>query len=143
VPAHIAPEISSSPRGLRVRRRSERLEADASDSASATTPRITGRAARWRAPETSGRLPICDGDLAVRRGRRTATAHVETPRIITPSSTAWPPTAASRWRSGASGLLHSVVGSRRDWSGYRAALGRRRWKRSTRPPVSTSFCLPV
>src|SRR5689334_25418721 len=29
-------------------------------------------------------------------GLRTATAQVETPRIITPSSTAWPPTGASR-----------------------------------------------
>ena len=29
-------------------------------------------------------------------GRRTATAQVETPRIITPSSTAWPPTGLSR-----------------------------------------------
>ena len=34
---------------------------------------------------------ICSG-----AGARTATAHVETPRIITPSSTACPPSAASR-----------------------------------------------
>ncbi len=32
---------------------------------------------------------------------RVATAHAETPRIITPSMTAWPPTGASR----CSGLL--------------------------------------
>src|SRR5206468_2460157 len=32
-------------------------------------------------------------------GLRTATAHVETPRIITPSRTAWPPTGASRCAS--------------------------------------------
>ena len=74
-----------------------------SDSASATTPRITGqRSTRWRfAHETSGndwtsispaaaspisssRPPaICSGS-----GLRTATAQVETPRIITPSRTA-------------------------------------------------------
>ena len=33
-------------------------------------------------------------------GLRTATAQVETPRIITPSSTAWPPTGASRLATG-------------------------------------------
>ena len=81
-----------------------------SDSASATTPRITGqRYTRcFFVHETSGndetsmspsaassgaspRSLICSG-----AGRRTATAQVETPRIITPSSTAWPPTGASR-----------------------------------------------
>ena len=50
-----------------------------------------------------------DLDLAQRRlggvgalgaGLRTATAQVETPRIITPSSTAWPPTGASREATG-------------------------------------------
>ena len=40
-----------------------------------------------------------DGDLAVLAA--VATAQVETPRIITPSRTAWPPTGASR----CSGLL--------------------------------------
>src|SRR4051812_97800 len=82
-----------------------------SDSPSAATPRISGRrSTRWRfTHDTSGsettsispsaasvgsssRPPAsCSGD-----GLRTATAHVETPRIITPSRTAWPPIGASR-----------------------------------------------
>jgi hypothetical protein len=49
-------------------------------------------------------LAICSGD-----GLRTATAHVETPRIITPSRTAWPPIGASRvlGGGGAAGLMVS------------------------------------
>ena len=89
-----------------------------SDSASATTPRTTGsRSRRWRlVQETSGSeitsispfapsfesappAASCSAD-----GLRTATAQVEMPRIITPSSTAWPPMGAS------------LVASRR-WSG--------------------------
>ena len=73
-----------------------------SDSTSATTPRMIGqRSARWRlVQETSGNettsispfaaspdsiapSAICSGS-----GLRTATAQCETPRIITPSSTA-------------------------------------------------------
>ena len=80
-----------------------------SDSASATTPRTTGSLrSRWRfVQETSGSeitsispfapsfesappSASCSAD-----GLRTATAHVEMPRIITPSSTAWPPIGAS------------------------------------------------
>ena len=43
---------------------------------------------------------------------------------------------------------HSLsIGSERGGLNYeaepRARLAARRWKRSTRPPVSTSFCLPV
>src|SRR5215208_1127674 len=69
-----------------------------SDSPSATTPRMTGhRSTRWRfAHETSGSELIATSPS----GLRTATAHVETPRIITPSSTACPPTAASRLATG-------------------------------------------
>src|SRR6266516_4719485 len=69
-----------------------------SDSASATTPRITGqRSARLRlAHETSG----SEVTSISSSGLRTATAQVETPRIITPSSTAWPPTGASRLATG-------------------------------------------
>ena len=64
----------------------------------ATTPRITGqRSARLRrVHETTG----CDS-TAISPSLRVATDQVETPRIITPSRTAWPPTGASR----CSGLL--------------------------------------
>ena len=57
-----------------------------SDSPSATTPRITGqRSTRWRlAQETIG----SEVTSISPSGLRTATAQVETPRIITPSSTA-------------------------------------------------------
>jgi hypothetical protein len=57
-----------------------------SDSARATTPRITGiRHTRWRfAHETSGSEVSCISPS----GFRTATAQVEMPRIITPSRTA-------------------------------------------------------
>ena len=57
------------------------------DSPRATTPRITGRRQRrWRCAQgTSG--SELDLDLP-RRASRTATAQTETPRIITPSSTA-------------------------------------------------------
>ena len=69
-----------------------------SDSPRATTPRITGRRRiRWRfAHETSG----SEVTSISPSGLRTATAQVETPRIITPSSTAWPPTGASREATG-------------------------------------------
>src|SRR5689334_24334293 len=81
------------------------------DSTSATTPRMIGqRSTRcffvhetsgndctsispW-APSSGSSLPSCRSSAT---GLRTATAQVEIPRIITPSSTAWPPTGASRW----------------------------------------------
>ena len=80
-----------------------------SDSASATTPRTTGRRSSrcFLVHETSGSEITSISPLAPpsspgprRRaapadGLRTATAQVEMPRIITPSSTAWPPTGAS------------------------------------------------
>ena len=98
-----------------------------SDSASATTPRTIGsRSRRWRLThETSGSETTSISPRAASRGSsrpsspiwsgaglRTATAHVETPRIITPSRTAWPPTGASRrlWRpSSAQGQLPQVM----------------------------------
>src|SRR5215211_6927289 len=68
------------------------------DSASATTPRITGkRSTRWRlAQETRGSELTATSPS----GFRTATAQMETPRIITPSRTACPPTGASRSATG-------------------------------------------
>ena len=88
-----------------------------SDSTSATTPRITGqRSARWRlVHETSGN----DWTSISPSGLRTATAQVETPRIITPSSTACPPTGASRCAcSAGSGEAVSVLTCR--WIGSEA-----------------------
>src|SRR3954465_9680486 len=71
-----------------------------SDSASATTPRTTGRRSRrWRlVRETSGSDWTSISPRPSSLGLRTATAQVEMPRIITPSSTAWPPMGAS-WRA--------------------------------------------
>ena len=80
-----------------------------SDSASATTPRTIGtRRSRWRfVHDTSGSEMTSISPFAPSfesappaascsaEGLRTATAHVEMPRIITPSSTAWPPIGAS------------------------------------------------
>ena len=80
-----------------------------SDSASATMPRMTGRrSSRWRfvhdtsGSETTSISPFApsfeSGPPAAScsaEGLRTATAQVETPRIITPSRTAWPPIGAS------------------------------------------------
>ena len=98
-------------------------------------------------------------------GLRTATAQCATPRIITPSSTACPPTGASRWAFSAppsaplsiststgvvAGAAASEVGiGPLGGLGLSAAaapltaLATRRWKRSTRPPVSISFWRPV
>ena len=75
------------------------------DWARATTPRITGqRSTLLRLThETTGW-----DSTAISPSLRVATAQVDTPRIITPSRTAWPPTGASR----CSGLLtHWVIGS--------------------------------
>ena len=110
VPTHMPLEIGSSSSGSwALAEMPSALKPIFSDSASATTPRTIGqRNARWRlVQETSGNettsispsaassgsrpsSPICSGS-----GLRTATAQVETPRIITPSSTACPPTGAS------------------------------------------------
>ena len=95
VSTHMRPEIGSSSSGsCALADMLSALKPMFSDSTSATTPRITGqRKARWRlAHETSGN----DVTSISPSGLRTATAHVETPRIITPSRTAWPPTGASR-----------------------------------------------
>ena len=111
------------------------------DSARFTTPRTSGlelyRSAQSGASWTSTSMSPS--------GVRTATAHVDSPRIMTPSTTAWPPMyrgclaildAPPRARARGPGLLPALL----------LGLGLfayRRWKRSTRPPVSTSFCLPV
>ena len=88
---------------------------------------------------------------ALGAGLRTATAQVETPRIITPSSTAWPPTGrvarGDRHAVGhpggvdASGPASALIAASAGQS--RLLRAARRRNRSTRPPVSTSFCLPV
>src|SRR6059058_3186140 len=57
---------------------------------------------RLRDHEVNGNLlreisPTASGGAASPTGLRTATAQWATPRIITPSRTAWPPTGASRW----------------------------------------------
>src|SRR5258708_16304563 len=81
-----------------------------SDPPSATTPRMIGRrSARWRCiAEASGKVLTSISPSAGSSGERssslscsavglrTATAQLRTPRIITPSSTACPPTGASR-----------------------------------------------
>ena len=65
-----------------------------SDSPSATTPRITGSlSSRCRLAQLTTGSEVTS---IAPSGLREATAQVETPRIITPSSTAWPPTGASR-----------------------------------------------
>ena len=131
-----------------------------SDSHRAKTPRTTGRRIQRCVLriDTSGNERTSISPLAPSRGSsrssdsscsaeglRTATAHVETPRIITPSSTAWPPTGASRWAMSApsGSLVSSVVEAPGDavtlMSYLPRRLAARRWKRSTRPPVSTSF----
>src|SRR4051812_11497780 len=94
VPAHMPLEISSSSgAACAFALASSALKPMASDWASAATPRTTGRRSARRRRETIG----CDWTAISPSGVREATAQVETPRIITPSSTAWPPTAASRW----------------------------------------------
>src|SRR3954451_2177215 len=115
VPAHMPPEIgSSSSSSCALAAMLRALKPILSDSTSATTPRMTGqRSARWRlVQETSGN----DCTSISPSGLRTPTAHVETPRIITPSSTACPPTGASRCacsagRGGAAVSVLTCIGS--------------------------------
>ena len=112
VPIHVPRVIGSSSSGdCAFAEMFSALKPICSDSPSATTPRTIGqRSQRWRfSTETSGKLwttmsPRAASPISMRRpsaiwsaaGARTATAHVETPRIMTPSRTAWPPTGASR-----------------------------------------------
>ena len=130
----------------------ERLEADLQRLAERDDAADHRPAQRAVAPAPRGRAGYGLDSISPPSGVRTATAQVETPRIITPSSTAWPPTGASRLRDQGAVGQAGLVGHDR-WIGrargglqrYAAAarLAARRWKRSTRPPVSTSFCLPV
>ena len=135
VPVHAFEEISSSSSpSCALAEMPSALKPMASDSNSATTPRITGRRRTrcFLSTETSGN----DWTSISSSGVRTATAHVETPRIITPSRTAWPPIGASfaaKVRSRSS-LMKGGFGYLLGWR-----LAARRLNRSTRPPVSTSF----
>src|SRR4051812_45190729 len=111
VPAHMPLEISSSPgAACAFALASRALKPMASDCPSAATPRTTGRRSTRRRRATIG----CDWTAISPSGVRQATAQVETPRIITPSSTAWPPTAASRWTGRSrTGLLTSTTSAAR------------------------------
>jgi hypothetical protein len=143
-PAHVPAETAGASSGwvLSSEIRSARKPRE-SDSASATTPRTTGARAqrRRRADEASGN----DSTSIAPLWRRTATAHAEAPRIMTPSMTAWPPMGASRAEDRA--MPNGSAGRAARWSEDQAEprwrRAARRWKRSTRPPVSTSFCRPV
>src|SRR5829696_8285863 len=114
VPAHMPPPISclspSSPGATcALAEMPSALKPILSDSPSAATPRMIGsRRSRCRfVHETSGSEVTSMSPFAPSfesappaascsaEGLRTATAQVETPRIITPSSTAWPPIGAS------------------------------------------------
>src|SRR4051794_2481954 len=118
---HVRPPIGSSSPGSDTWALAEIASARKpilSDSARATTPRMTGtRKTRCRfAHDTSGSevtsiSPIVPSGAPSSTGRRTATAHVDTPRIITPSRTAWPPTGASRSATGSP----SGIGSAWTW----------------------------
>src|SRR3954471_21721648 len=101
VPAHMPLPISSSSSSICALADSPRaLKPMPSDSTSATTPRMTGRRIQrcLRRTEVSGKdwTSIGPSSPSTGAGLRTPTAHVETPRIMTPSRTAWPPTGASR-----------------------------------------------
>ena len=101
VPAHIPPEIGSSSSGSwALAEIPSALKPILSDSTSATTPRMTGsRSTRWRrVHDENGNdvISIPPSGSPAGPALRTATAHVVTPRIMTPSRTAWPPTGASR-----------------------------------------------
>ena len=113
VPPHRPPEIGSSSSGIcALAEMPSALKPIISDSPSATTPRTIGsRSSRWRLSTDSignvwTSISPRGGSAASMRtpsssscsgaGLRTATAQLRMPRIITPSSTAWPPTGASR-----------------------------------------------
>src|SRR4051794_28279901 len=105
VPAHMPPEISSSSSSsCALAERPSALKPIPSDSTSATTPRMIGRrsALCFLSTEVSGNSSTAISPRVLSgapsgAGLRTATAQWPTPRIITPSRTAWPPTGASRW----------------------------------------------
>src|SRR4051794_40007786 len=113
VPAHMPLVISlSSGLAWACAETSSARKPTCSDWARATTPRTSGSLASLRArfQATMGN----DWTAISPSGVREATAHVETPRIITPSNTAWPPTAASRWTGRLrSGLLTTPTSAAR------------------------------
>ena len=103
VPNHMPPEISFSSSGSwALAEMPSALKPMTSDSTSATTPRMIGRRSSrcFLSTEVSGNEVTSISPWAPRSGStpssetssgsglRTATAHVDTPRIITPSSTA-------------------------------------------------------
>ena len=171
-PAHIAPEISSSSSGsCALAEMLSALKPMLSDSASATTPRTTGqRSARWRfAHETSGNdwtsispwaaSPTSSsrpsGDLLGQRladgdGPRGDAAHHHAFEDRLPAHRGVTlGLEGGVWQAELSG---TPIGSADPGADFmlrqrrqppRLRLAARRWKRSTRPPVSTSFCLPV
>ncbi len=173
-------------RQLRVRRRPQRAEADHQrpaqrhDSADDRQTQHAVALQRRGQRETSSprsRPPLPAAASAARSlgcsagGLRTATAQLQTPRIITPSSTACPPTRrvalgvqlrSPNRRLPSSDSARATVSARPSSSAHRRPgattssywadrvcaecrrpLATLRWKRSTRPPVSMSFCLPV
>ncbi len=64
------------------------LKPSAIDSPSAMTPRTSGTFDHFSAQVGTSWISISMSPSGV----RTATAHVRSPRIMTPSTTAWPPT---------------------------------------------------
>ena len=132
-----------------------------SDSTSATTPRITGQAQHAVALGPRDQRERLDsisptlGRAAPRAPRACARPPPRSRRRASSRPRARPgrPTGASRWRHEAA--VGQAVSARHACDRQpsrasalraeppRARLAARRWKRSTRPPVSTSFCLPV
>ena len=115
-----------------------------SDSARATTPRITGQRGTRAASPGDERLRD-HLDLLVRL--RTATAQVETPRIIRPPARPGRPRARRRSPPAArpASAPPPSAGARPTQvrPGFLLLRAARRLKRSTRPPSRLSFCLPV
>ena len=111
-----------------VRRDASARKPIASDSPSAITPRTTSsRQMRRLAIGEAISWTTC---AIAPSGLRTATAQLDGERIITPSRTAWPPIAV-------------LIACYSEEEARVFCAFQLRWKRSTRPPVSISFCLPV
>ena len=144
---------------LRVGGDAERLEADLQRLASATTPRMIGQrqhavASSTRRAGTTGRRSRrarprpWQALLAELLGQRLADRDGPRARRRASSRPRGPPDRLRARPSAPSG--RRLAGGSRAWTlGWLARCRRergvaaRRWKRSTRPPVSTSFCLPV
>ena len=162
VPAHVPPEICSSSSGSwALAEMPSALKPIFSDSASATTPRMTAAAARGALRPRDERERR-DLDLAERGllgvepvlaellgrgladrdgpGRDAAHHHALEHRLAADGRVLLRHQGAVRQ----AGLGHAGLAVAQPVSRSRARrLAARRWKRSTRPPVSTSFCRPV